>query len=142
MSNSWVRSRFEMLRLPRAQPQTRPDARTRNLSKLLLTQELCLINLQRSRPHARSLLTSSWLMPGFHLHFQDSQGNVRTANGEANRRCLPTLAPHCQLPTESRGVTASCERAHWCNAVAFSETVKTQYGIGDPEVEFVRACIK
>ena len=37
--------RLEELRLPRARPQTRPDARTRNLSKPLLTQELD-INLQ------------------------------------------------------------------------------------------------
>ena len=31
--NSWVSRDLEKLRLPRARPQTRPDARTRNVSK-------------------------------------------------------------------------------------------------------------
>ena len=42
--NSWVSRGLEKLRLPRARPQTRPDARTRNLSNPLLTQELFFLS--------------------------------------------------------------------------------------------------
>ena len=48
--------------MPRARPQTRPDARTRNLSKPLLTQEL-----QRSAKRRGCLLSYSQAEPGREL---------------------------------------------------------------------------
>ena len=85
-----------MLRLPRARPQTRPDARTRNLSKPLLTQELDTCNLYK--------------------HFSDKLFDVpykkpcSTCNEEPQTACMAREPIQTQSPRNSKSTFRKCNK--------------------------------